>query len=330
MSILRRIYVVLLSRSSWFLMVCVVVSCEHKDLLRGQESAVKVQFDWSRSPAAAPTMMRLAIFATGAQPVFETFSGRDGGQFNIFPGTYSGIGFNSDAEMIETRGSSYEEFEVYSPETRLETVYAQYTSTRTSKMPKANGTDGQKVIYEPDYVWVGAIDKFEVYGVPEQTLNMSMGGVIFDYVFTITNVENLSYVNSAIATISGMSGSWYPAAKHASDTHYIIPFVMEPDGESTLRGRVRTFGHCPSLEGDNHSEHKLVVYAEMSDGSHVYYQVDITSVMHDKDHITIGGDGNTDVPIVIDELPLPKPMANTTGLDPHVSDWQEIEVDIHM
>ena len=315
-------------------MVCVVVSCEHKDLLRGQESAVKVQFDWSRSPAAAPTMMRLAIFASGSQPVFETFSGQWGGQFNIYPGSYSAVGFNSDTEIVEARGSSYDEFEIYAPSTRLETVYALYTSTRTELMPRAEGTESQMVIYEPDNVWVSTADRFDVYGVPEQTLNMTMEEATFEYVFTITNVENLSYVTSAVATISGMSGSWIPSQHHSSDTHYIIPFELVPEGESTLRGRVRTFGHCSGVDFEHHSEdaaeHKLVVYAEMSDGSHVYFQVDVTDEMHDDDHNTDGGGGNTDVPIVIDELPLPKPMTNGAGLQPHVSDWQEIEVDIDL
>ena len=68
----------------------------------------------------------------------------------------------------------------------------------------------------------------------------------------------------------------------------------------------------------------------MKDGSKVYFTTDVTNTMHDADHINPrdGGNGNTEIPIVIDQLPLPKPIVNDGGLQPAVNEWTEVFIDI--
>ena len=54
--------------------------------------------------------------------------------------------------------------------------------------------------------------------------------------------------------------------------------------------------------------------------------------MHDTDHTNPddGGTGHTEVPIVIDQLPLPKPIVNGSGLQPTVDEWTEVFISIPM
>ena len=188
------------------------------------------------------------------------------------------------------------------------------------------------MVFEPDELWTSAAEGVTVTADSTQVVTMPMESAITDYNFTITNVENLSYAVEVMATLSGMSASWLPAQHRGSDTHCIIPFPLTGDGSSVLRGTVRTFGHCPGEDADDHAEHQLTIYAEMKDGSKIYFTSDVTEAMHDAAHLNPddGGTGETDVPIVIDQLPLPKPIVNGSGLQPSVAEWQEIQITIQM
>lgn len=294
-----------------------------------QEARVRVSFDWSAVPGdPSPASMALTVFAKGAQPVETAFHGRDGGIVSLLPYTYSFAAFNDDGEALFHQGSTWEEFEIYAQRTDMTRLTRMFT--RSASVPLARGTEDQPVILEPDPLWTAAQSTTEVTVDRENTLLMTMENAITEYTFRIENVENLSYAVELLGTLSGMSGSWLPALHHGSSTHCVLPVTLEGDG-SELVGRVRTFGHCYG-EGDDHSEHLLTIYAEMKDGSKVYITTDVTEAMHDADHTdpVDGGSGHTEIPIVIDQLPLPKPITNGSGLQPAVSEWQEVEISIPM
>ena len=294
-----------------------------------QESQLNVRFDWTAvGDEAQPASMALGIFADGAQPVQTAFYGREGGVVSLLPYTYGFIGFNDDTEFLSHRGRTWEEFEIYAQPTELKNFTRMFSGTRS--VPMARGTDDQQLVYEPDRLWTSAVSERRITAVGEETLTMRMRDAITEYAFTVSNVENLSYAVEVVATLSGMSGSWLPASHRGTDTHCIIPFVLTGE-DKTLSGTVRTFGHCPG-KGDNHASHMLTIYAEMKDGSKVYFVTDVTDAMHDTDHTNPddGGTGHTEVPIVIDQLPLPKPIVNGSGLQPAVDEWTEVFISIPM
>ena len=72
--------------------------------------------------------------------------------------------------------------------------------------------------------------------------------------------------------------------------------------------------------------------ASETDGTKIYFTSDVTEQMHDADHLNPGdgGTGETEVPIVIDQLPLPKPIVNGSGMQPSVAEWQEVAISIQM
>ena len=291
---------------------------------------LSVRFDWSGEPDAAPATMALTVFADGAQPVQTGFHGREGGEASLSPNTYRLIGFNDDTESLFARGGTWADYEIYAQETVLSRVTRMFQGTRT--VPQVRGTEDEPVVFEPDELWTSAREGVTVTANSTQVITMPMESAITDYNFTITNVENLSYAVEVMATLSGMSASWLPAQHRGSDTHCIIPFPLTGDGSSVLRGTVRTFGHCPGEDADHHAEHLLTIYAEMKDGSKIYFTSDVTEQMHDAAHLNPddGGTGETEVPIVIDQLPLPKPIVNGSGLQPSVAEWQEIRITIQM
>lgn len=294
-------------------------------------SNLSVRLDWSDQPEAAPATMALAVFADGAQPVQTAFKGRDGGSLSLPANTYKLIAFNDDTEALFSRGSTWDDFEIYAQETELVVTARMFATTRS--VPMARGTEDEQVIFEPDQLWTSAVSDAVVKSEGLQTIVMPMESAITEYNFTVNNVDNLSYVADAMATISGMSASWLPAQHRCSDTHCIIPFSLSGEG-STLCGTIRTFGHCPD-EGhedpDDHANHILTIYVQMEDGSKVYFTSDVTEEMHDSEHHSEeGGTGNTTIPIVIDQLPLPKPITNDNGLQPEVGEWVELNITIPM
>ena len=76
---------------------------------------------------------------------------------------------------------------------------------------------------------------------------------------------------------------------------------------------------CPSAR----KTHTLTVYAVLSDESKWYYTYDVTDQIH-------SAPDRRDVHIVLDGLPLPKPIVNGGGFQPDVDDWQSVNVDIEM
>ena len=294
-----------------------------------QESQLNVRFDWTAvGDEAQPASMALAVFAEGAQPVQTAFYGRDGGEVALLPYTYSFIGFNDDTEAVFPRGTRWDEFELFAQQTDFTRLTRMFYGTRS--VPMARNTEGEPLVLEPDWLWTSARDATTLTAVGEERLTMTMENAITEYTFTIQNVENLSYAVEVMATLSGMSGSWLPALHHGSPTHCVMPVRLEGEG-ATLTGTVRTFGHCPG-EGDSHASHMFTIYAEMKDGSKVYFVTDVTEAMHDPNHTNPGdgGSGHTEIPIVIDRLPLPKPITNGSGLQPAVSEWQEVFISIPM
>ena len=94
---------------------------------------------------------------------------------------------------------------------------------------------------------------------------------------------------------------------------------MVSDGISTLTADFWVFGQI-GLDGP---VHQLVIYVIMADGSKNYYTFDVTRQVDD-------AADPRDVHILLDGLPLPKPIVNGGGFHPTVDEWQNIYVDVPM
>ena len=200
------------------------------------------------------------------------------------------------------------------------------------------------IIEEPDMLWTGSAKEMPQAGNnSNEEVTLHMQPSVYTYHFTITGVANLDFVNEITATISGMSGSMFPSNGKASDTHCTIPISVRKIGSQSIECTVRSFGHCPELEdiidGSSggsgttvfgNANHQLVVYARLSDGSKWYYDFDVTGDLHDPDNKKIDEKGETEIDIILDELPFPRPISEDSGLHPNVEEWNEIEVDIKM
>lgn len=111
-------------------------------------------------------------------------------------------------------------------------------------------------------------------------------------------MENLRHVSALSASLTGMAGGWLAGIDELTTEKVTIPFeVCANEDKTMLTGDLSFFGHCPKEAG----EHKLMIYALMSDGNTYYFEADVTGQLHDP------AQDPTRIVIVIDKLPLPKP-----------------------
>ena len=308
-------------------MICSVLlltSCHYKDLEYSDLlHNMRVVFHWDEAPDATPESMLMYVFAGEAQPVVIPFSDIHGGPAALAPASYQFIAMNDGTELL-TRGTRFEEFEVYAPETSMPSVSRMFAANRA--FPVAPGTENQHVYMEPEWLQTHGIESFSLTEKTE-TVEFMMHEAVKVYHFIIEDVENLEHVTAVTATLSGMSESWLAGYDRCTDTECLIPFTMELVGEGTasVAGEVRSFGHCPHTEIHNHF---LTVYYEMDNGKKLYTVIDVTDRLHDGEH-----DNGGDDPIVVEGPALPysdDPDGGGGMFTPEVDEWIEINEDIYL
>jgi hypothetical protein len=299
-----------------------VSSCNHKELDFGGVADLTVIFDWSGTRDANPSSMMLAVFSGSSQPVFKPLEGKDGGAIMLPEGDYQLIGYNEDTEVLYTRGDKWTGFEICSQPTEFELKSRMFARSRS--VPRGAGTEDQQLIEEPDQLWTSVCEKATVTGNVGRKIMMEMEDATFVLNFTIKNVDNITYITDVLATVSGMSGSWIPSQHKCSDTECLIPFQLSKS-ENSLIGSVRTFGYRRTNGSGEAMKHLFVVYAEMTDGSRRYYTFDVSDDVNKADPAN-----RNKIDIVLDELPLPKPIDKGAGFVPDVVDWEEIIIPLKM
>ena len=190
--------------------------------------------------------------------------------------------------------------------------------------PRANESGKERVMSEPEMLWSAHAERLVIKTNGEKSfITLKPKARVKLCSVEIKNVENLRGVKAMSASISGLSGGWFAGTDELSSEKVTIPFPVTVDvANSKVTGSVNFFGHCPIQP----NKHILMVYAQLNDGSNWYYEVDVTDQIHDPEQ-----KDETHIKIELDKLPLPKPNPDTEGgLQPSVSKWNEIYIDIKM
>ena len=285
-----------------------------------------VTFDWSQCGDERPASMSLYLFNSQEQSIPVNFPNATGGKVQLLPDKYQALAYNNDTENLTGFGTSYEDFEISVASAELEGFARMFAQTR-GNIPRAEDTENQPVVYEPDKLYIGN-HIGHTFQTTADGLTLFMKPATFIYSITIKNVDNLSYVVEAAATISGMAMSMHPATALPTQTTAIIPFALQVEASSMLKGEMRCFGHCP----EQTMKHYLVIYAMMDNGAKYYYTYDITDYLHapGQPGSEVPG-GTVDVNIEISNLPIPQPInGEGGGIKPQVDTWNEIEIPIEM
>ena len=307
------------------LLIEFLTSCEHKDLCYDypHRQNVEVTFDWSEAPEANPSTMSLYLYPeNGGAPQRYEFTDRNGGCISVAAGTYDAICVNSDKETHRINGrETRKTFEVTSAETR---VLQGLLASMAQSAPRASDGSKERVMSEPEMLWSAHAERLVIKTNGEKSfITLKPKARVKHCSVEIKNVQNLRGVKAMSASISGLSGGWFAGIDELSSEKVTIPFPVTVDvANSKVTGSVNVFGHCPIQP----NKHILMVYAQLNDGSNWYYEDDVTDQIHDPEQ-----KDETHIKIELDKLPLPKPNPGTEGgLQPSVSKWNEIYIDIKM
>lgn len=306
-----------------FAAAATLASCEHKELCydHAHLARVDVVIDWQQAPQADPSGMYLYLFPSqGGEPLRYEFLDREGGVIEVPYGTYDVLSFNSGTETILYRGiDAWDTFELYTRQASLVEGMGMMASAGFD-LPRPVGAEEQPGALEPDMVWSARTTRFTV--LPDetqvQTLELQAGASTPTYTCEIRNAENLKYASALSGSLTGMAGGFLVGPDRPTDEVVCVPFAVQADAAAqTVTARFHNFG------ANSQQAHQLVVYAILADGSKWYYTYDVS------DQIRQAPDP-LNVHIVLDGLPLPKPITNGSGMHPSVDDWENVEVDIEM
>lgn len=306
-----------------FLMCVLLVACTHKDLCydHPHTTNLNVQFDWSSTPTKVPASMSVYFFKEGSQPSLRyEFTNPEGGRIRMTPGVFHAVCVNSDerSHMVQNT-DDYDNFYVTTKDASYMTGLATF-GISFKDIPKAKNAQQERIVAEPSNVWYSNARDIVLEERTEHHLPLYVQPKIVTYNIEITNASNLKWVYGVSATISGMAGGMYPATGELSDEKVTIPFEARMNKEENkVTGSFTSFGHCPGEDGP----HYLKVYAVLADNSWWDFTYDVSELMHDAQE----GDVIT---IRLDELPIPKPVANGGGFKPTVGEWNSVEIELKM
>ena len=133
--------------------------------------------------------------------------------------------------------------------------------------------------------------------------------VKLDLPLTLVSVAILPFVAGIAIRLEKELDRVYDAISEECVT---IPFDAAVSADKTLvTGSLLAFGHCAATQ----NAHQLTIYAVLADESKWYYTYDVTDQIH-------SAPDQRNVHIVLDGLPLPKPIVNGGGFQPSVDEWQ--------
>lgn len=265
----------------WYLFFLIIgvwllSSCEQKELCydHNHASNVKVTFDWEQHPNANPASMCFYLFPReeGERTLKREFIGKNGGIAQALVGvSYTALGFNSDARNTSFRNNI-----------RTNSIEASSKDAGTidrigisaSLLPRAKGTEGERMSMEADSIYSGASEKDILISLEENDrgdtckITLSPKRRFCTYRLKIINIANQQNLSSSIAgSISALqAASTFPLEKRQSKGHRSLcgrhnkrkhfGRTASMLWEQPIRGCRQLFGYIYHVEG----WHKVVLH----------------------------------------------------------------------
>ena len=238
------------------------------------------------------------------------FVGSTGGDVTVSSGTYTLLVYTFGTEYVQIRG-----------ENSLETIEA-FTSDITASKMKSYRRFSTKaledpIVYTPDHLRVAR----EEVTVPEffkgnqrVMLQAEASTVVQTFVFEMTQLTGLEYVESAEAFVTNQRRSYFIGRGEPSDEPCTIWFPVEVNREEgTLTALFNTFGVRTGEDS------KTYVHFIMRDtgGDEHNYSMDITEKVVAPRHVIE----------IEEEIDIPQPEG-TGGFAPAVNPWEGEEIDV--
>lgn len=257
----------------------------------------------------------------GGEPIRYDLVGRDGGIIRVPFGKYTALCVSGDTETLSERNiESPYTFEVITKTTSLLSSLSVF-GVQSTGAPRANGTENETISMSPEAFWYDVVEGIELtIDQVDDSITLYPEETYCTYDVEIRNASNLKYVNGVSFSLSSLAAGIRVYDNVLAEDLVTIPFegFFNLDTE-IITGNMLTFGHCPTTNRTHH----LMVYAVLMDGTKWYYTYDVT------DQINTAPD-QRNIHIILDGLPIPKPISNGGGLQPIVEEWVTVEIELDM
>lgn len=261
------------------------------------------------------------------------------------PGWYDLLVYNFDTEVTLIQNqNNFMTSKAYTNEIASHLRSQLYSRTKVS--------DDEKIVYDPDHLFVAAIEDVRVpYVNYIDTLHTQEGGyfvaesIVKSY-YVQVRVAGMKYVSSAVSLLDGLAGSSNLATGMMNeDDPVTVYFEMTPGGESQATGmRKADAMEARDLENEEDAEDLVVLYTTFSTfgkipsatnnleitfdfmtvyGEPYYERIDITDVFSTPEALEHQW-------LLIDKtivIPEPPPSAGG-GFNPGVDEWGDVNTDI--
>ena len=278
----------------------------------------------------APETMRVDLYDVKTGKLkYTDYIEAEGGYIHPAPGTYDMVVYNIGTEAVQIRNESdINEIEAYTSEVsaflkgQLAQFFADIAKIKESQERSKSPAD-EKVIYEPDHLFVGRADEVEIPVIyegeeREVVIEVDAHPEVETWKVTVANVKGLEYVQNVVAVISGQAESHFIGRGEDSGESVSIYFEKKKDMENkVLTGTFNTFGKHPTEKGIL----SLDINVTDTGGSDHHFHFDVDSQFQD----------NPDSHIVIDDpIEIEEPKVAGGGFAPSVDDWEDVNTDIDL
>lgn len=319
-------------------------ACDHielEDRPAALRVPVRIEFDWTADPEAAPEEMIVYFYRVGERAstrnplryVYE-LRGCSGGTVMLPSGYYCAVCHNTDTECHGLTGhDAYDSFGL-----RL-ADYAQVSAAQFTRPVKVPGAEDERLAMAAEYIWVASLEGISVRPLAEtgeeaQTLVFEMCPVTQHYKFVVRHPSNITASTRLSASVSGMASTVHPALGMTGEETVTHSFVLETNDKGELEGHLLTFGHCGSRpigtrsgEEDEYEEglHRLV----LTNGTGWSCTHDVTRHLHEYESDP-GSPAEADIIVELDTLTVPSPPPQGSGFFPQVGGWSGDDETISM
>ena len=291
---------------------------------------------------ALPANMRVGMYNPDNHSLsYADFVGPEGGYISPEPGTYDILVYNFETESTILRGEDdFLKAEAYTNEIspylkgQLKGLLEQRRKLRQERLAASSVSetaatdDEERVVYEPDHLFVGRVKGQEIpqllleEGNREIVIEVEATSIVETWKIEIRGVQGAEYISSISAIISGQAASTYLYSGEDSDESVSVYFTMQTNrartsDEGMIMGSFNTFGKKPGVE----SELSLDVSITDSGGNTYDLHYDITSDFLDNPERVI---------VIEDDISIDPPSSGGGGFDPSVEDWDNVRTDIEL
>ena len=294
-----------------FLSSCHFIPVYEQEKSVALELGLDLSTDLEEDAIEVPEHFKACFYSWGNGLLSNThYVGSTGGDVTVSSGTYTLLVYTFGTEYVQIRGES-----------SLETIEA-FTSDITASKMKSYRRFSTKaledpIIYTPDHLLVAK----EEVTVPEffkgnqrVMLQAEASTIVQTFVFEMTQLTGLEYVESAEAFVTNQSRSYFIGKGEASDESCTVWFPVEVNREEgTLTAVFNTFGVRTGEDS------KTYVHFIMRDtgGDEHNYSMDITEKVVAPRHVIE----------IEEEIDIPQPEG-TGGFAPAVNPWEGEEIDV--